>query len=44
MREEHSTFTWLLEATLERTGFDIRDAEYRAGAYAAYVCAYGQRD
>ena len=44
VREEHSTFTWLLEATLERTGFDIRDAEYRAGAYAAYVCAYGQRD
>jgi ubiquinone/menaquinone biosynthesis C-methylase UbiE len=44
MREEHSTFTWLLEATLARTGFDIRDAEYRAGAYAAYVCAYGQRD
>ena len=44
MRKEHSTFTWLLEATLARAGFDIRNAEYRAGAYAAYVCAYGQRD
>jgi SAM-dependent methyltransferase len=44
LREEHSTFTWLLEATLERTGFDIRDAEYDAGAYAAYVCVHRPRD
>jgi SAM-dependent methyltransferase len=44
LREEHSTFTWLLEPMLERAGFDIRDAEYRSGAYAAYVCAYRQRD
>jgi ubiquinone/menaquinone biosynthesis C-methylase UbiE len=38
VRDEHSTFTWLLEPMLERTGFEIRDAEYRAGAYADYVC------
>jgi ubiquinone/menaquinone biosynthesis C-methylase UbiE len=44
LREEHSTFTWLLEPMLERTGFEIRDAGYRAGAYAAYVCVYRQRD
>ena len=44
LREEHSTFTWLLEPMLERAGFDIRDAEYRSGAYAAYVCAHRQRD
>jgi SAM-dependent methyltransferase len=44
LREEHSTFTWLLEAMLERAGFDIRDVEYRSGAYAAYVCAHRQRD
>ena len=44
MREEHSTFTWLLEATLERTGFEILNADYRASAYAAYVCVYRQRD
>jgi hypothetical protein len=24
MREEHSTFTWLLEPMLERAGFDQR--------------------
>ena len=44
VRDEHSTFTWLLEPMLERTGFEIRDAQYRAGAYAAYVCVYRQRD
>jgi hypothetical protein len=44
MREEHSTFTWLLEPMLERTGFEIRDAEYRGGAYAAYVCVRRPRD
>jgi ubiquinone/menaquinone biosynthesis C-methylase UbiE len=44
VRDEHSTFTWLLEPMLERTGFEIRDATYRAGAYAAYVCVYWQRD
>jgi SAM-dependent methyltransferase len=44
LREEYSTFSWLLEPTLARAGFEIRDAEYRSGAYAAYVCAYRQRD
>jgi SAM-dependent methyltransferase len=40
LRDEHSTFTWLLEPMLERAGFEIRDAEYAPGKmYAAYVCA-----
>jgi 2-polyprenyl-3-methyl-5-hydroxy-6-metoxy-1,4-benzoquinol methylase len=39
VREEHSTFTWLLEPLLERAGFEIVSADYgTAGAYAAYVC------
>lgn len=38
IREEFSTFSWLLEPMLERVGFEIRDAEYRGGTYAAYTC------
>ena len=39
IRTEHSTYSWLLEPSLERAGFAIHDAEYRAsGAFAAYVC------
>lgn len=39
LREEYSTFTWLLEPMLERAGFAIRQAEYSASrVYAAYVC------
>jgi SAM-dependent methyltransferase len=39
VREEHSTFTWLLEPLLERAGFDVVSGDYGAlGVYAAYVC------
>lgn len=39
LREEYSTFTWLLEPMLDRAGFDIREATYRpARPYAAYTC------
>jgi SAM-dependent methyltransferase len=39
VREEYSTFTWLLEPMLERAGFEIDTAAYAAiGAYADYVC------
>jgi SAM-dependent methyltransferase len=44
IRDEHSTFTWLLEPMLERTGFEIREAEGRASAYAGYVCVYRPHD
>jgi SAM-dependent methyltransferase len=38
-REEHSTFSWLLEPMLERTGFEIRAAWYSGSrTYARYVC------
>jgi SAM-dependent methyltransferase len=39
VRDEYSTYSWLLEPMLERAGFEIADAEYGPlGAYAAYVC------
>jgi hypothetical protein len=40
LREEHSTFSWLLEPMIERAGFGITTAEYgTAGAYANYMCS-----
>jgi SAM-dependent methyltransferase len=39
VREEHITFSWLLEPLLERAGFAIRDASYDASrVFAAYTC------
>jgi ubiquinone/menaquinone biosynthesis C-methylase UbiE len=39
VRDEYSTFTWLLEPLLERAGFEILDAAHApVGAYAAYTC------
>jgi ubiquinone/menaquinone biosynthesis C-methylase UbiE len=38
VREEHSTFTWLLEPMFERTGFEIVAAEHSAeGIFAKYL-------
>lgn len=39
IREEYSTFSWLLEPMLERAGFDIQEVSYRPSrTYAAYTC------
>jgi SAM-dependent methyltransferase len=39
VRDEHSTFSWLLEPLLEQAGFAIEAAEYApSGVHAAYVC------
>jgi SAM-dependent methyltransferase len=39
LRDEHSTFTWLLEPMLERAGFVIEEAEYDSRrVFARYVC------
>jgi ubiquinone/menaquinone biosynthesis C-methylase UbiE len=39
VRDEHSTFTWLLEPMIERAGFDVIDASYSAsGVFARYLC------
>ena len=38
-RDEHSTFSWLLEPMLQRAGFLVRDAWYSdSRTYARYVC------
>ena len=38
VRDEHSTFTWLLEPMIERAGFTIEGAEYSEdGIFAEYV-------
>ena len=42
LREEYSTFTWLLEPMIERAGFTIRDAQHHASIYAAYTCVKNQ--
>jgi len=39
VRTEHSTFTWILESMLERSGFAIRQVEHHeSGIYATYTC------
>ena len=40
LRDEHSTFTWLIEPMLERAGFEIQSATYdESKVFAAYTCA-----
>jgi SAM-dependent methyltransferase len=43
LRDEYSTFSWLLEPMLERTGFEILDSSNRNGVYAAYLCVHRGR-
>ena len=38
VRIEFSTYSWLLEAMLDRTGFEILDRDYRRHVYGAYTC------
>ncbi len=39
VRDEHSTFTWLLEPMIARAGFEIIEATYSAsGMLAQYLC------
>jgi ubiquinone/menaquinone biosynthesis C-methylase UbiE len=38
VRTEHSTYSWLFEAMLERTGFDILDRRYVRNAYGSFTC------
>lgn len=37
VRDEHSTFTWVLEGLLERAGFRIVRTSYDLGVYADYL-------
>jgi ubiquinone/menaquinone biosynthesis C-methylase UbiE len=38
VRIEYSTYSWLFEPMLERTGFEILDRAYVRGAYGAFTC------
>ena len=38
VRTEFSTYSWLLDAMLERTGFRIVEREYRKSVYGTYTC------
>jgi SAM-dependent methyltransferase len=38
VRGEFSTFSWLLDVMLERTGFNIVDRSFCRSAYGAYTC------
>lgn len=40
VRDEHSTFTWLLEPIIERAGFRIDDVTYSADGFFADSIAY----
>jgi ubiquinone/menaquinone biosynthesis C-methylase UbiE len=43
IREEHITFSWLLEPMLERAGFAIQDARHHTSrCYSAYTCVRGR--
>jgi ubiquinone/menaquinone biosynthesis C-methylase UbiE len=38
IREEYSTYGWVMEGLLKRAGFEIESAEYGDGFQATYVC------
>ena len=38
IREEYSTYDWVMEGLLKRAGFEIDSAEYGDGFQATYVC------
>lgn len=40
---EFSTFTWLLEEALDRTGFAVIEKDVNQGVYARYVCRLSHR-
>jgi len=38
VREEHSTFSWMIEAMLKQAGFSITESNYLTPTYAEYLC------
>ena len=38
IREEYSTYDWVMEGRLKRAGFEIESTEYGDGFQATYVC------
>ena len=42
VREEFSTYTWVLDGILERAGFSIIEKNYQSSEYAEYLCRPSQ--
>jgi hypothetical protein len=38
VRTEFSTYSWLLDSLLDRSGFDILERAFRRSAYGTYTC------
>ena len=38
VREEYSTFAWIIESMLIRSGFEIVETNYQSPTYAEYLC------
>ncbi|MBV9731373.1 MAG: class I SAM-dependent methyltransferase, partial [Verrucomicrobia bacterium] len=38
VRDEFSTYSWILEAMIEQTGFAVRKSEFRTPTIATYLC------
>lgn len=38
IKNEHSTFAWVMEGMIDRAGFKIEKADYKDGFIAAYLC------
>jgi putative AdoMet-dependent methyltransferase len=38
IRDEHSTYAWIMEGLLERAGFEIETVDYQQGFLATYLC------
>lgn len=38
VRDEYSTFDWVMEGLIEKAGFQIEKADYREGFFATYLC------
>ena len=38
IRDEYSTYSWLLEAMLQHANFEILEIDYHSPEYAAYIC------
>jgi ubiquinone/menaquinone biosynthesis C-methylase UbiE len=38
VRTEFSTYSWLLDSMLDRSGFDILERSFRRSAYGTYTC------
>ncbi len=44
IKNEYSTFDWIMEEMLYRAGFDIEDARYGENFMAVYICKKARRE